>query len=153
MKKARLKIQCLTFLTVAFLAIPLHGQSSADEGRDKIEAHYQTMKKAMENKDPAAISDLYAVDAILFPPQGGSAEGRPAILKAFSGMVQGGLVIDAKPVEVEKLADDVIYERGLGRIYNSEGTLMDEQPYVVIWKKENGSWKIWRDFVKGGMKK
>lgn len=44
---------------------------------------------------------------------------------------------------------DVAYERGIGHLSNKQGEKLAAEDYMVIWKREDGQWKIYRDIVRG----
>ncbi|WP_258807504.1 DUF4440 domain-containing protein [Pseudidiomarina sp. CB1] len=93
-------------------------------------------------------SDFYTEDALFFPPMGGKIDSTEGITQSFAGMLEHGLVLKPVPVEIE-VYGDVAYERGIGYLSNQQGELLSKDDYMVIWKKEEGQWKIYRDLVRG----
>jgi ketosteroid isomerase-like protein len=141
------------FSIVLFLTANVHCQAqsnNATEAWEKtINENYALLTQYIKDGDPAAIaSNFYTKDAKFFPPTGGVVEGREAIAKAFGGLIQAGLVIAPKAVEVENYGE-AIYEYGIATLYNKEGEELGKERYIVIWKMEDGRWKMYRDFVKG----
>lgn len=41
--------------------------------------------------------------------------------------------------------NDLMVETGTYEMFGDKNMLMDKGKYVVVWKKENGKWKIYRD--------
>ncbi len=46
---------------------------------------------------------------------------------------------------------DIISETGRYEIYADENKLLDKGKYVVVWKPENGGWKMYRDIFNTSM--
>lgn len=53
-------------------------------------------------------------------------------------------------VEVESHGDTAI-EVGRYTLDNGEGQMIDQGKYIVIWKQENGAWKLYRDIWNSSM--
>ena len=41
--------------------------------------------------------------------------------------------------------DDLLAEEGNVSAFDQKGTEIEHAKYLVLWKKENGQWKIFRD--------
>ena len=59
--------------------------------------------------------------------------------------------------EVKLVVDDIagnaeiISETGRYEIYAAENKMIDKGKYVVVWKPENGAWKMYRDIFNTSM--
>jgi len=40
---------------------------------------------------------------------------------------------------------DLLAEEGTASLFDQKGTELDHAKYLVVWKKENGQWKLFRD--------
>jgi ketosteroid isomerase-like protein len=40
---------------------------------------------------------------------------------------------------------DLVVEEGKFTVGDGSGKTVDEGKYIVLWKQENGKWKLWRD--------
>lgn len=72
------------------------------------------------------------------------ARGRPAIAAAWKKAIDGGVKdLSLQTAEVES-AGDLACETGIVRLVAKDGTITQAR-YVVVWKRENGRWKLHRD--------
>ena len=135
-------------LSVGIVPNNLQAQS-AEELKGTINDHYDQFAQYIKDNAPAKLAEtLYTPDAKFYPPNGGLVEGTEGITKAFKGLISAGLVIKPEAHEVEVYGNHA-YEYGIGTVYNKDGKKMGQERYVCIWKKVDGEWKIYRDFVKG----
>ena len=113
-----------------------------------IQEKYQEFGEFMQAGNvEGLVKNLYTEDAKFYPPNGGMLSGHEGISKAISGILSSGVVVMIEPKEVEKLGN-AVYDYGVANVSNMEGEKLGIQRYMVIWKKENGEWKIYRDFIK-----
>lgn len=47
--------------------------------------------------------------------------------------------------------ENFITEEGTLEVYVKGGTLVDKGKYLVLWKKEDGVWKLYRDLFNSDM--
>ena len=47
--------------------------------------------------------------------------------------------------------DELLVETGLYEIYGDNNNAIDKGKYIVVWKTENGNWKIYRDIANTNM--
>ncbi len=92
-----------------------------------------------------AMGDLYASDAQLFPPNGAVINGNAAITPVWKSAFDSGVKkVTLETTETEKAGDRII-ETGRYTLAGADGKPMDTGKYIVVWKKENGTWKLYRD--------
>lgn len=112
-----------------------------------ITQQYQNLRQAMLDGNPSRIAEeIYTADGALFNPTGDPVQGREALEKAFAGMIGAGFVLVCQPMEVIATSS-MAYEIGTASIQNEEGKELSRARYLVIWKEENGTWKMHRDFI------
>jgi uncharacterized protein (TIGR02246 family) len=119
--------------------------SSANDIRAGIEAGNRDFIAAFERGDAAAIAKLYTAEGQLLPANSDFVRGSDAIRKFWQGAIDMGLkavVLDT--IEVEDYGDTAI-EMGRYRLLAAAGVVADNGKYVVIWKNENGRWRLHRD--------
>ncbi len=114
-------------------------QTSAAVG--KVRAAYIS---ALNDKDAAAIAELYAEDGQLTDSFGNHFEGRPAILEGLTELAPtwGHFVI--QPGEVLQ-SGNVAWEMGtnLMHIKAEDGSMMEiRNHYLVVLGMEEGTWRI-----------
>jgi uncharacterized protein (TIGR02246 family) len=120
----------------------------ADPARSAIESAGKAFVEAYNRGDIPAVARTYAEDAIAFPPDGDMVKGRAAIEALWKGIRDTGVkTVDFEVIDVTSsgnLAAETgiatLQVQGMGAV---ETTL--KVKYVVVWKKQGGSWKIIRD--------
>ena len=100
--------------------------------------------------DSNALAAHYASDAWLMfdhmEPMKGS-----DIAKGWGGAIRMGMK-DLKVTTVDLTGNaELLAETGMFEVYGEGNKLLDKGKYVVIWKPENGAWKIYRDIGNSSM--
>lgn len=110
-----------------------------------IKAANEKLMVAVRQGDATEIAHIYRADVNVLPPYMEMLKGRPAAQAIW----QGGIEMGIKDVILETVAvteaSDVACEIGkYTHIIQSSGgeTVTDKGKYVVIWKHEDGNWKI-----------
>ena len=95
--------------------------------------------------DAAGMAELYTKDGMLLPTGSEFVQGKKDIQDFWQGAMDMGIkAAKLEIVEVERAGDAVI-EVGRYKLSGAGGDVMDQGKYVVIWKQENGRWKLHRD--------
>ena len=135
-------------LTIGFVSIALLSASpvlAADSIRSEIEAANKSFEAAVSRSDGPGVAALYTSNAQLLPARSDFVTGTEAIGQfcqtAFDSGMKG---LSLVTMEAEKHGDTA-YEVGELEILGAEGNVLDRAKYIVIWKKEAGSWKLHRD--------
>ena len=123
---------------------PLQPEFSIDQAREEIAQRLRDYERALARGDVQALGALYTEDAEIIH-QGPNTVGRVNIEKVFEGMVRDsatqsgftttGLWGDAR----------LLVEQGTGYFAKADGSDKSSGEYLLVWKKENGTWKIFRD--------
>ncbi len=95
--------------------------------------------------DAHALSMLYTKDAKLFPVNADVIQGRETIEKAMAPMMSMGIKKYILKTVEAKSCGNLAYEEGRYEAYMEGNRLIDQGKYLVIWKKVDGQWKIFRD--------
>jgi len=74
----------IVFLLAALAALPLPARTDAAGDSTDAEAFVEQYLETFNAADPVALAGLYAEDAVVLPPSGGSVRGRAAIQKFWS---------------------------------------------------------------------
>lgn len=138
----------LVTLAAALLSIAAGCQTTpkSDPGatRSAVEAANRQFMESFARKDAAAIALLYAEDALALPPGAVEVEGRAAIEAMWKGVLSLPIAqIELKTADVDGGADTA-WEFGRYRMLQSDGSATDAGKYVVVWKKTEAGWKIYR---------
>jgi ketosteroid isomerase-like protein len=91
------------------------------------------------------MGDYYTSDAQMFPPNSDVVKGTAAISTFWKGGYDAGIKrAKLETMEAEKSGDQVI-ELGRYTLYGANDAQIDAGKYIVVWKKERGQWKLYRD--------
>lgn len=119
--------------------------------RDSIAAVNAAFGKAMSAGDSIGAAALYTSDAIIMSSNMPAVKGRDAIV-AFSGETirMGFKNFRLESTEVFGNAD-MLEEVGVYTLADDKGATIDKGKYIVLWKKEEGKWKLFRDIFNSDM--
>jgi ketosteroid isomerase-like protein len=111
--------------------------------QEAIEAQNREFMAAFSRGDAAGVAALYTRDARIFPPNSPMLSGREQAQQFWQGLMNiGGKNAALETVSVE-LKGDLAFE--VGKYSLSIGTMNDSGKYVVVWKNEEGSWRLYLD--------
>jgi cytochrome P450 family 103 len=123
----------------------LTGAARAADVRPAIEAANAQFVAAFEKGDGAAVAALYASDGQVLPPESDIVRGAEAIRKFWQGAIGSGIAgVSLKTVEIYAHASTAT-EVGQYELRDKEAKVLDHGKYIVIWRLEGGSWKLFRD--------
>ena len=114
-----------------------------------INAIIRTSVKSFESLfaqgDTAGIANFYTDNGMLLPTGSDCIQGKQAIEAFWQETINMGIK-NAKLdiLEIEQ-HDDTAIELGQYTLSSADDQVIDQGKYVVIWKYENGSWKLHRD--------
>jgi uncharacterized protein (TIGR02246 family) len=99
----------------------------------------------LDRGDADGMAALYTEDGQLLPPGSDVVTGRDSISAFWRGVFESGVEsVELSPVEIEDHGSTAI-EVGRFRLGDATGQLIDEGKYVVVWKQEDGEWRLHRD--------
>jgi uncharacterized protein (TIGR02246 family) len=129
-------------LTLLFSMGGIHAEQDL---KTTIEAADQKWMQAFNQQDSAAVAALYTADGQLFPTHSNIVEGTEAIAQFWQSVFDAGIQ-QAKltTIEVEG-QDDTAYEVGTYTLVGNDDEVLDTGKYIVIWKHDQGQWKLHRD--------
>lgn len=119
--------------------------TTTTDARPVIEALGRQFEATLQRKDAAALARMYTADAVLMPPGAGEVRGQEAIRQAWEGLLQLGIesvqlrMFDLTP------AGEMLVEAGHATVHGPGGAVVDEGKYLVVWKQDSGTWKLYRD--------
>jgi uncharacterized protein (TIGR02246 family) len=113
--------------------------------REAIVLANQHFIELFHHGDAAAVSRCYTPDGQVLPPQSEPVDGRPGI-EAFWQAVMGMGIVSVT-LETVELFDhgDSACEIGRYSLAVAGGQSVDHGKYVVVWRLEDGEWKLHRD--------
>ena len=116
--------------------------------RAEIEAVNEKFIAALNGGDAAGIAALYTEDAMLLPPNSEMLEGREAAQAFWQGGIDMGIKEGTLETEIVEAQGNAAYEVGkYTLIIEPPGgpTITDKGKYLVVWKRQEGSWKLHAD--------
>lgn len=120
-------------------------QSPTTEIRAAIAAPIAQFIAAFNRGDATGAAAVYTADGQVLPPNSAIVTGRQAIQTFWQGAMDMGIkAVTLETVEVERYGHTA-YEVGTFTLQGAEGQVIDAGKYVVIWKQEDGQWKLHRD--------
>ncbi len=117
----------------------------------EIEATNHNFMDFVSKSDSISVANCYTVDAKSMAPNGPALVGRKNIQTGFSGMINSGinqLVLTTINVWGD---ETLLAEEGVFTIGMKGGKQVDKGKYIVVWKKEDGKWKMFRDCYNSDM--
>lgn len=98
----------------------------------------------LKKGDSLAVASHYASDALVMMSNSEPVRGKD-IASAWGQVIRMGIK-DMKITTVDLIGNaGLLAETGTYELYGEGNKLLDKGKYVVVWKQENGTWKIYRD--------
>jgi ketosteroid isomerase-like protein len=154
MKHVLLKLVVATALILNACNTPTHkvdnstSKGSAENDASKVEAFIKSegskFNEEMQRGDSNALAAHYASNAIVMPPNSGPVEGRN-VTAVWGGAVRMGVKGFKLNTSDVTGGGDIYAETGTFEMTGADNKTMDKGKYITVWKKDNGSWKIYRD--------
>lgn len=153
MKKMRFAIKRILFGVAFFGLLPaIHAQTSdagekgtvdAEKERPVIESLVNRYAQYLLEGDSVSIAAMYAIDGTFGGKKG------PDILSSVGSWIRSGIRNDSRHVTFKtgtlNADGDLLIETGTGEGRSDAGELKYSFRYLVVWKKEDGTWKLYRD--------
>jgi uncharacterized protein (TIGR02246 family) len=106
---------------------------------------------AFSRGDAAGMADLYTEDGQVLPPNSDFVRGKEAIQAFWQSLMDMGIrKAKLDIVEVEE-QDDLAVEVSKYTLKGEGGQVFDQGKYIVIWKQEDGHWKLHRDIFNSSL--
>lgn len=122
-----------------------------DAAKAAIATSNATFGSGFANGDSVAFVSHYTSDACISPSNMPKMCGTPAIAAYFNGGYKMG-IRDVKITTAEVMGGkDAVVETGTYEIFADKNMSLDKGKFIVIWKEENGKWKIHRDIWNSDM--
>ena len=94
--------------------------------------------------DSVALASHYSSDAEMLFANSEPIKGKD-ILSAWGGMIRMGIKDFTFATTDITVSGDLLVETGTYEMKAEDKTLFDKGKYVVVWKQQNGEWKLFRD--------
>ena len=105
----------------------------------------QQFMKAFNQSNAGDVAGCYSAGAQLFPANVGTISGRDNIQGFWQAVMDMGVkTAGLETVELDVLGETVI-EVGRYTLLGDQEQVLDAGKYLVVWKTEQGQWKLHRD--------
>jgi uncharacterized protein (TIGR02246 family) len=145
------RLTAVGLLTLA-LALPLPAFAQTGDLSAQIAKVGQAWEKAYNAGDAAAVTALYTKDAKVMAPEAEPASGTKAIQAFFAADIAQGAKNTLTQGDVVGFGDYAL-ETGGWVATTADGKHLDHGPYMTLYKKVDGGWKIYRDTWNSSMTK
>ena len=139
-------------LVALALALPLPAFAQTGDVRPQIEKVSKAWEKAYNAGDAAGVAALYTKDGKVMAPGAEAASGTKAIQAMFAADLAGGAKNALTTEDVVGFGDNAL-ETGKWVATSADGKHLDHGAYMTLYKKEGGSWKLYRDIWNSAMPK
>jgi uncharacterized protein (TIGR02246 family) len=112
--------------------------------KGEIEEANRNFMELVAKGDSVGLANCYTPDAKFMSAGAPAVVGRANIQSALAGIIKSGITkVDIKTMEVNG-SEELIAEEGELTLYVGDQAVANEK-YIVLWKKEDGQWKLFRD--------
>lgn len=119
--------------------------------KKEIEATNQNLKELLAKGDSIGFANSYTADAKFMESNQPSIVGKSKIQSFWTKLINGGATnISLTTLEVWG-DENYITEEGLYDFKSKDGAALGNGKYIVLWKKEDGKWKLHRDMANSDM--
>ena len=134
---------CLGFAVMALIGFAT--PSLAEGVRAEIEAANARFVAFVAQGEGTALARLYAKEGAVMPAGSEPIRGTEAIAKFWgSALASGVAAVELKTLEVYGQGSTAT-EVGEYTLRDKVGKMLDRGKYIVLWKHEDGGWKLLRD--------
>jgi ketosteroid isomerase-like protein len=116
----------------------------------EIEEANQNFMALVAAGDSIGLANAYTKDAKFMSAGAPSVVGRTDIQTAMSNIVKSGITKADLRLENIYGTEDLIVEEGELTLFVGDNTVAEEK-YIVVWKKEDGKWKLFRDIFNSNL--
>jgi ketosteroid isomerase-like protein len=113
--------------------------------KKEIEAADQALVEFMAKGDSVGMAAAYSKDGLLMLNNMPSVKGNDQLATVWGSFIRAG-VSKLTLTTLEVWGDEnFVTEEGLFEIKTKDDAQIDKGKYLVLWKKEDGKWKVHRD--------
>jgi ketosteroid isomerase-like protein len=113
--------------------------------RSDIVANNRRFMEDFHRKEAASLAALYTGAGQLLPPNSPPVSGPTGIQAFWQGAMDAGIAqVTLETVDAEGHGETAI-EVGRYTLLAAGGQVADAGKYLVVWKREEGAWKLHRD--------
>lgn len=121
-----------------------------ETAKTEIEEANKNFMELFAKGDSVGLANAYTVDGKMMMAAAPSVVGRAKIQTAWHSMMSSGLTKAVLKTENIYGTEDLLAEEGLATLFVKNNTVAEEK-YIVLWKKEDGKWKLFRDIFNSNL--
>ncbi len=115
------------------------------DSTDAIRAANDRFMDAFNNGDTESVAGLYTAEGQVLPPGGDVITGKAGIQVFWQALVEMGIKsAKLETLELNEYTDTAV-EVGKYTLGGEDDQVLDQGKYIVIWRQEDGQWKLHRD--------
>lgn len=153
MKKNLLSLAAVCFTVCSFFLFSCNNDGkttsaaafSVDSAKAAIEASNKMYGACFATGDSTKFAGCYTADACINPPNMPRMCGGQSIVGFFNGAVKGGVKNIKLTTEEVMGNENSVAEIGKYDVLGDKDVSFDKGKYIVVWKNDNGKWKMHRD--------
>jgi ketosteroid isomerase-like protein len=127
-----------------------HSEFNLEAAKAEIEEANKNFMALVAAGDSVGLANAYTIDGKFMSEGAPSVVGRANIQSAMSEMVSSGVTKVDLRLENVYGTEDMIAEEGELTLYVGD-QVVGEEKYLVLWKKEDGKWKLFRDIFNSNL--
>ena len=152
MKKSKFRNTLFLTLLITLTLFTSCDQKATEKNAQTKQTDMSTLKKEIDSRlrefenhlksgDSIALGDMYMENAEIIP----HTAGRENIVKVFGSMIRDSITGSSFKTTHLWGDDQLLAEDGTGTWSHANGTVVGRGRYLLVWKKDDGKWKILRD--------
>jgi len=116
-----------------------------EQEKKELQKSFEGVMEALASRDAKAVASYYTQDGVFMPNNAPISKGRAEIEKAFEGFIAGGFTdLDVESTWAEGCGEYLL-DTEKWTLSNGTDTLIGKS--LVVWKKEDGIWKMYKDMI------
>jgi uncharacterized protein (TIGR02246 family) len=116
-----------------------------EKDKEDLQKSFKGVMESLARGDAKAVANYYTIDGVFMPHNSQIFTGREDIEKAFVGFIEGGFTdLNVQSTWAERCGDYLL-DTEQWTLSNGKDTLVGKS--LVIWKKEDGMWKMYKDMI------
>jgi ketosteroid isomerase-like protein len=115
-----------------------------EKAKSEIRSRLNLYEQAMKRGDKDALGNMYAENAEIFQDGKANTIGRESITKVFEGWARDSIIGSFKTTGLWG-NEDLLIEQGTGYFAQANSNWKSTGKYLLVWKKVDGEWQIFRD--------
>lgn len=126
------------------------GGANFDAARQEIATNNLLWGQAFVRGDSTTMVSLYHTEARIYPPNAATMNSRSDMGRMVAGMTGSGIQNATLTTTDIIGSGDLVIETGTYEMRNASQAV-DRGKYMVVWKQDNGRWRIYRDIWNSDM--